>query len=207
MTKRVRVKMCGMTRVDDAICAAEEGADALGFVFYDKSPRHITPANAAAINRCLPPFVSVVGLFVDESAKIIDSTLSMVSMDVIQFHGNENSGFCRQFHRPYIKAIRVTEATNFHQLADDYFDAKALLLDAFVEGVPGGTGKCFDWSLIPKDYPLPLVLAGGLTPENVSLAIKSAEPSGVDVSGGIEMSKGIKDSLKIKAFLRGVHSG
>lgn len=201
---RTRVKICGITSVNDANLAVSAGADALGFVFYPPSPRFVSDAQAATICNVTPAFVCRVGLFVNQDATRINEILSNVSLDLLQFHGDESPFFCRQFQRPYIKAIRVKSDTNLVQYADEYHDAKALLLDAFVEGVPGGTGLAFDWSLIPSNYAMPIILAGGLTPENVGMAILKTRPYAVDVSGGVELSKGIKSADKITAFIKGV---
>ena len=201
---RTRVKICGITRVEDALEAINQGADAIGLVFYAKSPRNVSATQAAEIVSSIPAFVTVVGLFVDAEPAFIQEVLSVVNLDLLQFHGDEMPSACRQYSRPYMKAIRVKSGTNLVQYAADYADAKALLLDAFAEGVPGGTGLVFDWSLIPQNLPLPIVLAGGLNAENVGLAIEQVRPYAVDVSGGVEASKGIKDVAKIAAFMRGV---
>ena len=201
---RTRVKICGITRAEDALEAVRQGADAIGLVFYTNSPRNVTLAQAAEIVSKVPAFVTVVGLFVDAEPAFIQEVLSRVKLDLLQFHGDETPSACRQYSRPYMKAIRVKNGTNLVQYADDYADAKALLLDAFAEGVPGGTGLVFDWSLIPQNLPMPIVLAGGLNAENVGSAIEQVRPYAVDVSGGVEASKGIKDAAKIAAFMRGV---
>jgi len=201
---RTRVKICGITRVEDALEAINQGADAIGLVFYAKSPRNVSATQAAEIVSSIPAFVTVVGLFVDAEPAFIQEVLSVVNLDLLQFHGDETPSACRQYSRPYMKAIRVKSGTNLVQYAADYADAKAILLDAFAEGVPGGTGLVFDWSLIPQNLPLPIVLAGGLNAENVGLAIEQVRPYAVDVSGGVEASKGIKDVAKIAAFMRGV---
>ena len=201
---RTRVKICGITRVEDALEAINQGADAIGLVFYAKSPRNVSATQAAEIVSSIPAFVTVVGLFVDAEPAFIQEVLSVVNLDLLQFHGDETPSACRQYSRPYMKAIRVKSVTNLVQYAADYADAKALLLDAFAEGVPGGTGLVFDWSLIPQNLPLSIVLAGGLNAENVGLAIEQVRPYAVDVSGGVEASKGIKDVAKIAAFMRGV---
>ena len=201
---RTRVKICGITRVEDALEAIKQGADAIGLVFYAKSPRNVSAAKAAEIVSSLPAFVTVVGLFVDAEPAFIQEVLSVVHLDLLQFHGDETPSECRQYSLPYMKAIRVKSGTNLVQYAADYADAKALLLDAFAEGVPGGTGLVFDWSLIPQNLSLPIVLAGGLNAENVGLAIEQVRPYAVDVSGGVEANKGIKDVAKIAAFMRGV---
>ena len=201
---RTRVKICGITSVEDALEGVRQGADAIGLVFYAPSPRNVTIIQAAEIASAVPAFVSVVGLFVDAEAAFIQEVLASVKLDILQFHGDETPSACRQHSRPYMKAIRVKNGTNLVQYASDYSDAKALLLDAFAEGVPGGTGLKFDWSLIPKALPLPVVLAGGLNAENVGVAIEQVRPYAVDTSGGVEVNKGIKDAVKIAAFMRGV---
>ena len=201
---RTRVKICGITRIEDALEAIKHGADAIGLVFYAKSPRNVTPAQAAEIVSKIPAFITVVGLFVDAEPAFIQEVLATVSLDLLQFHGDETPSECRQYSRPYMKAIRVKSDTNLVQYAADYADAKALLLDAFAEGVPGGTGQVFDWKLIPQNLGLPVILAGGLSAENVRVAIEQVQPYAVDVSGGVEASKGIKDAAKIAAFMRGV---
>jgi len=201
---RTRVKICGITRAQDALEAVKQGADAIGLVFYPKSPRNVSAAQAAEIVSKIPAFVTVVGLFVDAEPAFIQEVISSVKLDLLQFHGDETPSACRQYSRPYMKAIRVKNGTNLVQYAADYADARALLLDAFAEGVPGGTGLVFDWSLIPQNLPLPIVLAGGLNAENVGVAIEQVRPYAVDVSGGVEASKGIKDAAKIAAFMRGV---
>ena len=164
----------------------------------------MTPLQAAEIVKKIPAFITVVGLFVNAEASEISDILSAVHLDLLQFHGDETPMQCRQFSRPYMKAIRVKSDTNLVQYAADYADAKALLLDAFAEGVPGGTGQVFDWNLIPSNLSVPVVLAGGLNADNVTQAIQKVRPYAVDVSGGVEASKGIKDAAKIAAFMRGV---
>ena len=201
---RTRVKICGITRVEDALAAVACGCDAIGLVFYDKSPRNVSPIHAASITAALPAFISVVGLFVDASADQVHATLATVRLDLLQFHGEESADYCRQFRMPYMKAIRVRPDTNLLQCATDYADAKALLVDAFSEGVAGGTGQVFDWSLIPASLTIPVVLAGGLNAGNVGNAIRRVRPYAVDVSGGVEREKGMKDADKIAAFMRGV---
>jgi len=201
---RTRVKICGITRVQDVLEAVKQGADAVGLVFYPPSPRNVSALEAAEIVSNIPPFITVVGLFVDAEPAFINAVLSVVRLDLLQFHGDETPSACRQYSLPYMKAIRVKSGTNLVQYATDYADAKALLLDAFAESMPGGTGLVFDWSLIPQNLPLPVVLAGGLNNQNVGLAIEQVRPYAVDVSGGVEASKGIKDAAKIAAFMRGV---
>ena len=204
------IKICGITREQDALAAARCGANAIGLVFYASSPRYVTPARATELMRALPPFVMSVGLFVDASADEVTQTLAVARVDLLQFHGNESPAYCRQISRqcgvPYLKAARVRPGLDLLQYAHDYHDAKALLLDAYVEGAHGGTGSTFDWALIPKNLPLPVVLSGGLTPENVTMAIQAVRPWAVDVSSGVEISKGIKDTAKIAAFVTGVRN-
>jgi phosphoribosylanthranilate isomerase len=204
MFVRTRVKICGITRVEDALSAVEQGADAIGLVFYPPSPRYVSASQAAEIAQVLPAFVTVVGLFVDALSADIEAVLSKVPIDLIQFHGNETPEQCRRYEKPYIKAIRVKTDTNLIQYQSDFSDAKALLLDTYTEGVPGGTGQVFDWNVIPKHMTKQLVLAGGLDANNVTQAIKLVKPYAVDVSGGVESAKGIKDAAKIAAFMRGV---
>jgi phosphoribosylanthranilate isomerase len=199
------IKICGITREADALAAARCGAHAIGLVLYDKSPRHVTPVRAAELMRVLPPFVTSVGLFVDAAADDVRRTLGVARLDLLQFHGEETPAFCRQFGVPYLKAARVRPGLDLLQYARDYHDARALLLDAYVEGTHGGTGATFDWALIPKNLSLPLVLSGGLTPDNVASAIRAVKPWAVDVSSGVESSKGIKSDAKIAAFVTGVH--
>ena len=201
---RTRVKICGITRVEDALNAVRSGCDAIGLVFYANSARCVTPSRAAEIVAVLPPFVTTVGLFVDAPAEEVASVLAQVPLDLLQFHGDEPPEFCASFNRPYMKAVRVRADTNLLQYAARYAGASALLLDAYQEGVPGGTGLTFDWSLIPSQISKPLVLAGGLNPDNVAEAIRRIRPYAVDVSGGVERDKGIKDAARIAAFMQGV---
>lgn len=202
--KRTRVKICGITRPEDGIVAASAGADAIGLVFYAKSPRHVTPQQARAIINALPPFVTTVGLFVDASKETIEGVLREVPLDTLQFHGEESPEFCASFNRPYFKAISMREGIDLRGEAERFSSASALLVDTFQAGVPGGSGVSFDWSRLPIDLPKPLILAGGLNPDNVAQAIIQAHPYAVDVSSGVEAAKGIKDAEKIAAFMRGV---
>lgn len=188
----------------DALAAVQNGCDAIGLVFYPPSPRYVSPELAAQIVKSLPPFVAAVGLFVDADESEIRSVLSNVPLDTLQFHGDETARDCEKYGIPYIKAVRVRSDTNLLQYAVDYTAAKALLLDTYAEGVAGGTGKIFDWKLIPAHLPKPVILAGGLTPENVGQAICQVRPYAVDVSGGVEKTKGIKDADSVAAFMRGV---
>lgn len=203
---RVRVKICGITRVEDALNAIKEGADAIGLVFYDKSPRNVSIDQAAEISKHIPAFVSVVGLFVNAEPSFINEVIDMAKIDLLQFHGEESQQECSSYSLPFIKAIRVKPDTNLVQYAKDYSLAKALLLDAYTEGVAGGTGHVFDWNLIPTNLIKPIILAGGLNAGNVTSAIQQVMPYAVDVSGGVESAKGIKDAEKITAFMRQVYS-
>ncbi len=201
---RTRVKVCGFTRVEDAISAVESGADAIGLVFFEESPRCINHEKAAEIVKALPPFVSKVALFVNALETEIRSVLDTVSIDLLQFHGEESPEECRRYNMPYIKAVRMHEDIDLFQLSGDYSDASALLLDSFVVGVHGGTGQRFDWSRIPSDLNQQIILAGGLTTNNVAAAIHEVSPYAVDVSGGVEIGKGIKDVVMIEEFIQEV---
>jgi phosphoribosylanthranilate isomerase len=201
-----RVKICGITREEDLSAAADLGADAVGLVFYAKSPRFVAASRAAELLRRLPPFVTSVGLFVNAAEEEVRAVLDEVRVDLLQFHGDETPEFCRSFGLPYLKAVRVKPGVDLVQYALRYADARGLLLDAFVEGIPGGTGLAFDWNLIPRDLPLPLVLSGGLDPANVGEAVARVKPWAVDVSSGVEQGKGIKDAAKIAAFMQGVRN-
>lgn len=201
---RTRVKICGITRLDDALAAIAAGAHALGFVFYAPSPRAVTAEQAAEIIRQLPPFVSTVGLFVNESADEVSRVTAVAQLDTLQFHGDESPEFCARFDRPWFKALRMKPGLDIAAEAAQFKEARAILLDAYRPGVPGGTGEAFDWDLIPETLPAPLILAGGLTPANVRSAITQVRPFAVDVSGGVEASKGIKNSQKIDLFIEEV---
>ena len=201
-----RVKICGVTRVEDGIACAQLGADAIGLVFYAPSPRHVSVAQARAIMAALPPFITTVGLFVDADPAEVSAVLTQLPLDLLQFHGDESPEYCQGFARPYLKAMRVKPGVDLVQYAAQYAQAKGLLLDAHVEGVAGGTGQSFDWNLIPAHLPLPVVLSGGLHPANVTEAIKRVQPAAVDVSSGVEATKGIKDAAKIAAFMQGVRN-
>jgi len=200
------VKICGITRAEDARAAARLGAQALGFVFYAKSPRNVGAAHAAALLKTLPPFVSAVGLFVNPAVREVESVLEHVRIDLLQFHGEEPPEFCARFGVPYIKALRVKAGVDLLQYAHVYSGARGLLLDAFVDGAHGGTGTAFDWSLIPRDLPLPVILSGGLNSENVGAAIRAVAPCAVDVSSGVEASPGTKDPRKIAEFMKEVRN-
>lgn len=200
-----RIKICGITREQDIHAAVYAGADAIGLVFYERSPRHVSGEHAAQLLSVLPPFVTTVGLFVDAEAEFVRAVLAVVPLDVLQFHGDESPEYCAQFGRPWLKAIRVRPGVDLLQCAARYAGAQALLLDAHVEGIPGGTGATFDWSLIPESLALPLILSGGLDKGNVADAIAQVRPYAVDVSSGVEAQKGIKDAAKIAAFVNEVN--
>ncbi len=203
----VKVKICGITRLEDALAAAEFGADALGFVFYEKSPRYVRPEIAAEIIAQLPPFITSVGLFVNPDAAAVRTIIAHTALDLLQFHGDENNAFCAQFTRPFIKAIRMAEALDLHKEIEKYPGARGILLDAYDPQRYGGTGHTFEWSRVHGGLPKPVIVAGGLTPENVAQAVAMTHPWGVDVSGGVEQSKGIKQRSLIEAFMRGAKRG
>lgn len=205
MPYRVRIKICGITRVEDAFAAVSEGVDALGLVFHPASPRHVSVAAAAVIAQRVPAFVTVVALFVDADRAAIERVVNQVQPDLLQFHGAEDEAFCNSFGRPYIKALRVRDSTELGRQAAQYPSAKALLLDSYKAGVPGGTGETFNWNLIPEAMRNTCVLAGGLNADNVAAAVRLLRPYAVDVSGGVELEKGIKDSAKIRHFVQQVH--
>ena len=200
-----RTKICGITRMQDVQAVVRSGADALGLVFYEKSPRHVSVQLAVQLAAAVPPFVTVAGLFVNPSADEVHSVLRQVPLDVLQFHGEEDPEFCTRFGRPYLKAERVKPGVDLVQCAARYRAAQGLLLDAFIEGTHGGTGASFDWALIPQGLPLPVVLSGGLHADNVAEAIRQVRPYAVDVSSGVEAAKGIKDAAKIAAFINEVN--
>lgn len=199
-----RIKICGITRVDDALAAAQAGADAIGLVFHPGSPRAVSVEQARTIAGALPPFVTTVGLFVDAEQATIQSVLEQVPLDLLQFHGDEPDDFCQGFKRPYIKAVRVRPGDDLNALAAQWPGACGILLDSYKPGVPGGTGETFDWSVIPSQRSWRLILAGGLQAQNVRQAIDQTAPWAVDVSGGVEATKGIKDIAKINAFIHEV---
>jgi phosphoribosylanthranilate isomerase len=202
---RTRIKICGITRVEDLRAAVDLGADALGFVFFSPSPRFLDDARASKLAHRVPPFVTRVGLFVNADAAAVHATLAAVPLDMLQFHGDENAAYCDQFGLPYIKAARVRPGLDLLEYAALFPAARAILLDAYAESY-GGAGVSFDWSLIPRALPLPTILSGGLTPENVGEAIRAVQPSAVDVSSGVEIAKGVKDAGKIAEFIAGVRN-
>jgi phosphoribosylanthranilate isomerase len=200
----VRSKICGITRIEDALAAVAAGADAIGLVFYAESPRAVSVEQAAAILQALPPFVTSVGLFVDMPRAELQALLQRLPLDLLQFHGDESPADCEGHGRPYIKALRVRPGEDVAAAMAPYAGARGILLDTFVEGVPGGTGATFDWSLVPRQAAKPIILAGGLEAGNVAAAIRQVRPYAVDVSGGVEASKGIKDAGRIRAFVQAV---
>jgi len=202
--QRTRVKICGITNVEMAIQAVENGADAIGLVFYSPSPRAVTPELAVEIISALPAFVTSVGLFVDEKKTVIEDIIQQTNLDLLQFHGSETPDYCADFSFPYIKALSMSHDINIFEQRDSYHHARSILLDTYRPGIPGGTGESFEWDRIPDELAGEIILAGGLTPGNIVQAIKQVRPYAVDVSGGVESAKGIKDSEKIKQFMRGV---
>ncbi|UCV19866.1 phosphoribosylanthranilate isomerase [Ferribacterium limneticum] len=200
---KTRIKICGLTREEDVDAAVAAGADAIGFVFYPPSPRYVTPQRAAELVKRIPPFVDVVGLFVNEASDVVRAACEALPINVLQFHGDEDATYCHQFARPYLRAARVRPGLDLVEFAGSFPDARGLLLDAFVEGYGGG-GHVFDWTLIPPNLPSYLVLSGGLTADNVGDAVRRVRPVAVDVSSGVEASKGIKDHSKIAAFVAAV---
>jgi phosphoribosylanthranilate isomerase len=203
---RTRAKICGIRETEHALCAAEHGADAIGLVFHAPSPRAVTAAAAARICAALPPFVTTVGLFVNASPDRVRAILGEVPLDMLQFHGDETPAECGTYGRPWIRAVRVGPGTDLLKYAIEFDAARALLLDADIAGEFGGTGRSFDWSAVPRPFPLPVVLSGGLTPDNVGEAIAKVQPWAVDVSSGVEVSRGVKDCSRIEAFLRSVRN-
>ena len=201
---RTRIKICGIREAAHARVAADAGADAIGLVFYPASPRSVTPAEAAAIAASLPPFVMAVGLFVDATPEEVRRVLDAVPLDLLQFQGEESPEFCAGFRKPFVRAVRMGPGSDLLEYARRFSRAKALLLDAHVPGQPGGTGQSFDWAGIPRDLPVPLILSGGLTVQNVGRAVREVRPWAVDVSSGVERRRGVKDPQKIVEFIRSV---
>lgn len=203
---RIRVKICGITRLEDAMVAVHHGVDALGFILWPESDRYISPEEAGQIVRYLPPFVQAVGVFVNPDKSWVEVASAAAGLDLLQFHGDESPDFCSQFRLPYIKAVRVRTGLDLLQYALRYEESKGLLLDTYAVGKPGGTGRSFDWKLIPSELSLPWILSGGLHPDNVVDAIEQTHPLALDVSSGVEIAKGVKDANKISAFMQGVRS-
>jgi phosphoribosylanthranilate isomerase len=202
---RTRVKICGITRVEDARQAAQLGADAIGLVFCQASPRNVSIEQARSIANALPPFVSRAGLFVDADAEHIDEVLSSVAIDLLQFHGSETADQCNRYNVPYIKAIRMAPGLELKDAIAAFPDARGYLLDSYSPMVAGGSGETFDWERVPSGIDSPLILAGGLDTENVGRAIETVRPYAVDVSSGVEQRKGIKDAAKMAAFINEVN--
>ncbi|MEA3192486.1 MAG: phosphoribosylanthranilate isomerase [Betaproteobacteria bacterium] len=202
---RTRIKICGITRPGDGVAAAQAGADAIGFVFYPKSPRYLSAERAVEIRDALPPFVQTVALFVNADAAQVSQVMGRVKPAMLQFHGDETPEFCGQFGLPYVKAARVRQGLDLIEYLRPFKSAAAWLLDSFVEAY-GGVGERFDWSLVPRKLERPLILSGGLEHGNVAEAVRKLRPWGVDVSSGVESAKGIKDAAKIAAFIAEVRN-
>lgn len=202
---RTRIKICGITRQEDADVAVAAGADALGFVFYDPSPRNVSVEQAAEIIHGLPAFVTSTALFVNAEPEFVQRVIDETGIDLLQFHGDEDVVYCEQFSRPYMKAIRMKPGVDVAAECQRYSSAAAVLLDAYRPGVPGGTGESFDWDRIPAEVRSSIVLAGGLNPDNIRRAVETVCPFAVDVSGGVEASKGIKDKDKVVKFTQEVN--
>jgi phosphoribosylanthranilate isomerase len=200
-----RIKICGLTRPQDLEAAIRMGADAVGFVFYPPSPRYLSLAQARELALRVPPFVTRVGLFVNADSQQVRDTLAEVPIDLLQFHGEEDAGYCARFGLPYIKAARVRPGVDLLEFAHTYATAQGILLDAWVEAY-GGAGQAFDWSLIPSNLPVPMILSGGLHADNIGEAVVKIRPWAVDVSSGVEIAKGIKDADKIAAFIAAVRA-
>ncbi|HFC93473.1 MAG TPA: phosphoribosylanthranilate isomerase [Leucothrix mucor] len=201
----IKVKICGITSVNDALAVSDSGADAIGLVFYPKSSRYVSIQQATEICAALPPFISVVGLFLDASQQEVEAVLEQVPLDLLQFHGSESPPYCASFSRPYIKAVGMIGLDDFARYADQYPDAKAFLVDGHAPGAAGGTGNTFDWNDIPTYYPKPIILAGGLNPDNIAVAIKSTSVYAVDLSSGVESAPGIKSKQKMTALMQQVN--
>ena len=203
---QIKVKICGMTQLKDALFAVEQGVDAVGFIFYKKSPRAVTMKTVRGIIKKLPPLVDTVGVFVNESAERLNKIADYCGLDLVQLHGEESPAFCRKIHRRVIKAFRVKDLQSIKQL--EKFPVSGFLLDTFSDDLHGGTGKTFDWNLaLPAKKMGPVILAGGLTPRNILQAVRQVRPYGVDVCSGVEKSPGIKDLEKVRAFLKNIRSG
>ena len=203
---QIKVKICGMTQLKDALFAVEQGVDAVGFIFYKKSPRAVTMKTVREIITKLPPLVDTVGVFVNESAERLNKIADYCGLDLVQLHGEESPAFCRKIHRRVIKAFRVKDLQSIKQL--EKFPVSGFLLDTFSDDLHGGTGKTFNWNLaLPAKKMGPVILAGGLTPRNILQAVRQVRPYGVDVCSGVEKSPGIKDLEKVRAFLKNIRSG
>lgn len=212
MRRRTRIKICGISTIEDARVSVDAGADAIGLVFHAPSPRHVSIAMAARIAGSLPAFVSAVGLFVDAPPEVVRAAMAEVPLDLLQFHGSESPAFCAQFDKAFVQAVRVRPGIDLLQLQNESMRsgplARGLLVDAYVPGQHGGTGQSFDWSLIPGSMREQVILSGGLTPANVRDAVHRLRPWAVDVSSGVEHAsgpKGIKDPRLIEQFIEEVH--
>lgn len=201
---RTRIKICGIKHRDDALKAVECGADAIGLVFVEKSPRYVSLTDAGVIAVSMPPFVTVVGLFMNAPAEVIREALNVVPLNLLQFHGDETPDFCDQFEMPYIKVLKMRENVNVIAFSQEYPNAAGILLDTYHKDVAGGSGQSFDWGMIPENIPFPLILAGGLNPDNVASAIETVRPYAVDVSSGVESVPAVKDHKKIEQFIKEV---
>lgn len=204
---KVRVKICGITSNEDALNVSNAGADAIGLVFYEKSPRNITPQKAAQICVSLPPFITIVGLFLDATEEFVNSVLESVPLDLLQFHGSESPEYCQSFRMPYIKAVgmkSIQGEEDFNAYAKRYKDSKGFLVDSHATGKAGGTGQTFDWSTVPQTCDKPIILAGGLNPENVAEALEKVSVYAIDLSSGVEHEPGIKDNAKIMKLMEEV---
>ena len=204
---RTRVKICGITRPEDGVTAAELGADAIGLVFYPPSPRFVTVETAQWIVAALPPFVTVVGLFMNAEPAAVQTVIKSAPLHLLQFHGDESPDYCAQFGRPYLKAVPMGAGADAQDYEQRFASAAGLLLDSHGGNQMGGTGQGFDWTRIPAERHKPLILAGGLHPGNVAAAIRQVRPYAVDVSSGVETARGVKDAELMRAFLRGVYDG
>lgn len=202
---RTRVKICGITSPDDAKFICDSGVDAIGLVFFEKSSRNVTAQQAAEICKVIPPFITVVGLFVNMPEDEVNKTLEVVPLDLLQFHGAESPEYCASFSLPYIKAVPMKGLTDFDAYADQYTDSKGFLVDSHAPGSVGGSGKTFDWARIPTNYAKPIILAGGLSPENITQAINTTNVYAVDVSSGVESSAGKKDKVKVERFMQAIN--
>ncbi|MDH3639418.1 MAG: phosphoribosylanthranilate isomerase [Gammaproteobacteria bacterium] len=202
---RTRIKICGITRPLDALAAAAAGVDAIGLIFYRDSPRYVRPEQACEVIRTVPPFVTVVGVFFDAEDAAVAEVVESVPVDMLQFHGDESPEYCTAWPRPYLKGIRMRDNTDILGAAMRFHTARGLLVDTYAPGSPGGTGEVFDWGRVEGTVETPLILAGGLTAENVGAAIEKVRPYAVDVSSGVEIEKGIKDDQKIMRFVQAVH--
>lgn len=198
---RTRIKICGIKHINDALKAIECGVDAIGLIFVEKSPRFIGLQDAHEISKSIPPFVTVVGLFMNSTAETVRETLKSVPLTLLQFHGDETSDFCEQFNMPYIKVLGMNESVDIESFAKEHPKAKGILLD---NEKGGGTGESFDWSLVPQNSSIPIILAGGLNPENVAAAVETVKPYAVDVSSGVESETAVKDHKKIEQFIKEV---